>query len=177
MKQSEALTISIGVLGGVDVFLTATVIPLPVWVTFTAWASFFIVGGGVTGFIKSVSCNIVGIIIAALSLLAIDLMGPAPLVAAISVGIGSAAMVQASKLPFTYGITPAIVWGFSQTVGTVAVMDLPVTAPLPNNPVLVAIAAMILGAIFGYLSEAWGKAMTTTPAIANASDTASRIRR
>ncbi|PSN10509.1 DUF1097 domain-containing protein, partial [filamentous cyanobacterium CCP5] len=35
MKQSEALTISIGVLGGVDVFLTATVIPVPVWVTFT----------------------------------------------------------------------------------------------------------------------------------------------
>ncbi|NER84659.1 MAG: DUF1097 domain-containing protein, partial [Leptolyngbya sp. SIO1D8] len=80
----------------------------------------------------------------------------------ICVGIGSAAMVQASKLPFTHGITPAIVWGFSQTVGTVAVTGLPVTNPLPNNPVLIAIAAMILGAIFGYLSEAWGKAMTTS---------------
>jgi hypothetical protein len=162
MKQSEALTISIGVLGGVDVFLTATVIPVPVWVTFTAWASFFIVGGGVRGFTKSVSCNITGIIIAALSLLAIDVIGPNPLVAAICVGIGSAGMVQASKLPFTHGITPAIVWGFSQTVGTVAVMGVPVTAALPNNPVLIAIAAMILGNLFGYLSEAWGKAMTTS---------------
>ncbi|MFH7242506.1 MAG: DUF1097 domain-containing protein [Spirulina sp.] len=168
MKQSEALSISIGVLGGVDVFLTATVIPVPVWVTFTAWASFFIVGGGVRGFTKSVSCNITGIIIAALSLLAIDLIGPSPLVAAICVGIGSAGMVQASKLPFTHGITPAIVWGFSQTVGTVAVTGLSVTAPLPNNPVLIAIAAMILGNIFGYLSEAWGKAMTTTPAVVEA---------
>ena len=98
------------------------------------------------------------------SLLAIDLIGNSPIVAAICVGIGSAAMVQASKLSFTHGITPAIVWGFSQTVGTVAVTGLPVTAALPNNPVLIAIAAMILGAIFGYLSEAWGKAMTTSPA-------------
>ena len=162
MKQAEALTISIGVLGGIDVLLTAIVIPVPVWVTFTAWASFFIVGGGRQGFVKSVACNITGIVIAALSLLAIDLLGGSPVIAAICVGIGSAAMVQASKLPFTYGITPAIVWGFSQTVGTVAVTDLPVTAGLPNNPVLIAIAAMIIGAIFGYLSEAWGKAMTTS---------------
>ncbi|CDM97576.1 MULTISPECIES: DUF1097 domain-containing protein [Limnospira] len=177
MKQSEALTISIGILGAIDVFLTATVIPIPVWVTFTAWASFFIVGGGVQGFIKSVSCNVTGIIIAAISLLAIDLIGPNPLVAAICVGIGSAAMVQASKLPFTYGITPAIVWGFSQTVGTVAVTGLPLTGTLPNNPVLIAIAAMILGNIFGYLSEAWAKAMTTVPVAASSGEFPDNVRR
>lgn len=161
MKQTEALTISIGVLGGLDVLLTATVIPVPVWVTFTAWASFFIVGGGINGFIKSISCNITGIIIAGLSLLAIELIGSHPLIASISVGIGSAGMVQASKLPFT-GITPAIVWGFSQTVGTAGVTQAPVTAPFLENPVIIAIAAMLLGAIFGYLSEAWGKLMTTS---------------
>lgn len=162
MKQSEALTVSIGILGGVAVLVTATVIPVPVWVTFTAWASFFIVGGGKAGFIKSVACNFTGILIAALSLLSIQLIGDNLLVGAICVGIGSAAMVQASKLPFTHGIIPAIVWGFSQTVGTVSVTGLAVTAPLPNNPVLIAVTAMLLGAVFGYLSEAWGKRMTTT---------------
>ncbi|MBP0026879.1 DUF1097 domain-containing protein [Roseofilum sp. Guam] len=163
MKQAEALSISIGVLGGIDVFLTATVLPLPVWVTFTAWASFFIVGGGVDGFKKSVACNITGILIAGASLLAIELIGPTPIVAAIVVGLGSAAMVQASKIPFTAGITPAIVWGFSQTVGTAAVTGNPMTSPFLENPVAIAIAAMIVGAIFGYLSELWGKAMTTAP--------------
>jgi hypothetical protein len=39
---------------------------------------------------------------------------------------------------------------------------LSVTGTFPNNPVLIAIAAMILGNLFGYLSEAWGKAMTTS---------------
>lgn len=163
MKQAEALTISIGVLGGIDVYLTATLIPVPVWVTFTAWASFFIVGGGINGLIKSVACNLVGIIIAALSLLAIALIGENPLVAAICVGIGSGAMVQASKLPFT-GVTPAIVWGFSQTVGTTAATGLPMSALPPNNPAIIAMVAMILGAVFGYLSELWGKAMTTSTA-------------
>jgi hypothetical protein len=159
MQQSEALTVSIGILGGVAVLVTATVIPVPVWVTFTAWASFFIVGGGKAGFVKSVACNFTGIVIAALSLLAIELIGDHVIIAAICVGIGSA--VQASKLPFTHGIIPAIVWGFSQTVGTVAVTGLDVTASLPNNPVLIAVTAMLLGAIFGYLSEAWGKKLTT----------------
>lgn len=163
MKQAEALSISIGILGGIDVFLTATIIPLPVWVTFTAWASFFIVGGGVNGFVKSIACNITGILIAGLCLLIIELIGPTPILAAIVVGIGSAAMVQASKLPFTAGITPAIVWGFSQTVGTSAVTGNPMTSPFLENPVVIAISAMILGAVFGYLSELWGKAMTTTP--------------
>ena len=160
MKQAEALTLSIGVLGAIDVFLTATVIPVPVWVTFTAWASFFIVGGGTTGFVKSVACNLTGIVIAALSLLAIELIGNHPIVAALCVGLGSAAMVQATKLPFT-GVTPAIVWGFSQTVGTAVVTGLPMASPLPHNPALIAAAAMIIGAIFGYASEAWGKVLTT----------------
>ncbi|MGQ7844403.1 DUF1097 domain-containing protein [Granulosicoccus sp. 3-233] len=161
MKQSEALTVSIGILGGVAVVVTATIIPVPVWVTFTAWASFFIVGGGKAGFVKSVACNFTGILIAGLSLLAIELIGDNLLVAAICVGIGSAAMVQASKLPFTHGIIPAIVWGFSQTVGTTAVTGLAVSDPFPENPILIAVTAMLLGAVFGYASEAWGKKLTT----------------
>ncbi len=49
MKKLEAYSISIGVLGAVDTYLTATIIPLPVWVTFIAWASFFILGGKASG--------------------------------------------------------------------------------------------------------------------------------
>jgi hypothetical protein len=38
MKKLDAYSVSIGVLGAVDTFLTATVILVPVWVTFIAWA-------------------------------------------------------------------------------------------------------------------------------------------
>src|ERR1700674_4463473 len=98
MKKSEAFTVSIGVLAVVDTYITATVFPVPVWVTFIAWASFFIVGGGSLGFIQSVASNLTGLVIASLSLLVISGTANSPLAAAICVGVGSAAMVQASKL-------------------------------------------------------------------------------
>ena len=46
MDSRTALTLSIGVLGGLAVALTAEVITVPIWVVFLAWASFFFVGGG-----------------------------------------------------------------------------------------------------------------------------------
>ena len=98
MKQLEALTISIGVLGAVDTWFTAVVFPLPVWVTFIAWASFVIVGGGTQGWVRSVACNLTGIVIASITLFVIGLLPESALIAAILVGLGSAAMVQASKL-------------------------------------------------------------------------------
>lgn len=160
MKQSEALTLSIGVLGGVDVLLTSTVLPVPVWITFTAWASFFIVGGGKKGLITSILCNITGIVIASLSLLAASSLGGQVIVAAICVGIGSAAMVQASRLSFTMGFTPAIVLGFSQTVGATAA-GFELNSPLTAQATVITVIAMITGAIFGFVSEIWANSMTT----------------
>lgn len=162
MKQLEAYSISIGVLGAVDTFLTATVIPVPVWVTFIAWASFFILGGKFEGLKRSIASNLTGIIIASLTLIAISVLNGNPVIAAICVGIGSAAMVQASKISLLSAI-PAIVWGFASTVGTTVATNTPITTIDWNNPALVAATAMILGGIFGFLSEIWGDAMCEKP--------------
>ena len=91
MDSRTALTLSIGVLGGVAVAVTAELITVPIWVVFLAWASFFFVGGGVAGWVRSVSSNIVGVVIASASLYAAYLMGGSLLVTAIAVGVGSAA--------------------------------------------------------------------------------------
>jgi hypothetical protein len=159
MRKLDAYSISIGVLGAVDTYLTATLILVPVWVTFIAWASFFILGGKSSGLKQSIASNLTGIAIASLTLLSIALLNANPLVAAICVGMGSAAMVQASKIPLLTAV-PAIVWGFASTVGTTAATGNPITAPGLDNPALVTAAAMILGNVFGYLSEIWGDAMT-----------------
>ncbi len=147
-----------------DTFLTATIFPVPVWVTFIAWASFFILGGKLVGLARSVASNLTGIVIASLTLLTISAIGENALIAAILVGIGSAAMVQASKIPILSAI-PAIVWGFASTVGTMVATDNPITIARSgiDHPALVAAAAMILGGIFGFLSEIWGDAMTREP--------------
>ncbi len=159
MDKNTAMTLSIGILGGIDVFITATILPVPVWITFTAWASFFACGGSRKGLIQSVLCNWTGIIIASLSLLAIQLINTSPLFAAISVGIGSGAMVQASRMSYTKGFTPAVVWGFSQTVGATAAGFPLLTGDLTNQATCIAIVAMLVGAIFGYVAEIFGAAL------------------
>jgi hypothetical protein len=161
MKKLDAYSVSIGTLGAVDTYLTATVILVPVWVTFIAWASFFILGGKSSGLKQSIASNLTGIVIASLTLLTITLLGGNPFIAAICVGLGSAAMVQVSKVPLLTAI-PAIVWGFASTVGTTVATGVPITTVGITNPGLVAAAAMILGGLFGYLSEFWGDAMTTS---------------
>ena len=162
MRQLNALSISIGVLGGVATLLTATILTIPVWVIFIAWASFFILGGGRDGLVRSIASNLTGIVIASLTLLVIHALGGGTVVAAVAVGLGSAAMVQASKIGLLSKI-PAIVWGFASTVGTVAATGYGITTTSINNPALVAALAMILGAVFGIASEYWGAAMTARP--------------
>ncbi|MEZ2311853.1 DUF1097 domain-containing protein [Paraburkholderia sp. RCC_158] len=162
MKKADALTVSIGVLAVVDTYVTATVFPVPVWVTFIAWASFFVVGGGPRGFVQSVASNLTGLVIASVSLLAIANAGPAPLAAAICVGVGSAAMVQVSKLKLL-NVLPAVVWGFASTVGTTVATGKAITTAGIQNPALVAAAALVTGAVFGIVSEAFGEALCRKP--------------
>jgi hypothetical protein len=162
MKKSDAFTLSIGVLAVVDTYITATVFPIPVWVTFIAWASFFVVGGGAAGFVQSIASNLTGLVIASLSLLAIASSAQTPAIAAICVGVGSAAMVQASKLKLL-SVLPAVVWGFASTVGTTVATGRAITTSGIHNPALVAAAALITGAVFGIVSEALGDALTRKP--------------
>ncbi|HWO10987.1 MAG TPA: DUF1097 domain-containing protein [Polyangiaceae bacterium] len=158
MKKPEALSVSIGVLGAVDTFVTATLIPVPVWVTFIAWASFVVVGGGRRGWVQSLACNGTGIVIASLTLLVIALSSAGAVGAAVLVGLGSAAMVQASKVPLL-APTPAIVWGFASLVGTTFATGVPITTLGLNNPLLVAALAMLIGASFGFAAEAFARVL------------------
>jgi hypothetical protein len=167
MRQLDAMSISTGVLGGVATLMTATVLTVPVWVLFIAWASFFVLGAGTDGMVKSIASNLTGIVIASLTLLVIDGLGGGTAIAALAVGIGSAAMVQVSKIGLLSGI-PAIVFGFASTVGTVAATGHDITSASINNPALIAALAMVLGAVFGIVSEYWGTAMVARPAVESA---------
>lgn len=161
MDSRSALALSIGVLGGVAVAFTATVITVPIWVVFLAWASFFFVGGGPAGWVRSVLSNLVGVAIACASLFAADLLGGSLLATSIAVGVGSAVMVQASWVGLL-STTPAVVVGFASTVSTVAGTGQLVTATGISHPGLVAACACVLGATFGIASEYLARAMTGT---------------
>ena len=163
MDRRSALTLSIGVLGGLAVALTAEVITVPIWVVFLTWASFFFVGGGVAGWFRSLSSNLVGVVIASASLYAAHLMGGGVWLTALAVGVGSAVMVQASWVPL-FSTTPAVVVGFASTVSTVAGTGNDITVTTISHPGLVAATACLLGASFGLLSEYLAKLLTREPA-------------
>ncbi|MDR7145058.1 DUF1097 domain-containing protein [Rhizobium sp. BE258] len=152
MPPLIAAMISLGVLGAIDTYITATVFPVPVWVTFIAWASFFACGGGQHGLAKSIVSNWTGIIIASITLLVIQFGPEHPIFAAILVGAGTSAMVLVSAIPIL-NFPPAIVFGFASFVGTTAATGTTVTTSGLNHPTLVAMAAMLLGGVFGLLSE------------------------
>jgi len=159
MDSRSALTLSIGVLGGVAVAFTATVITVPIWVVFLAWASFFFVGGGASGWVRSVASNLAGVVIACASLYAAYLLGGGLLMTSVAVGVGSAVMVQASWIGLL-STTPAVVVGFASTVSTVVGTAQDVTVTTISHPGLVAATACVLGATFGIASEYLATVMT-----------------
>jgi hypothetical protein len=152
MPSLIAAMISLGILGAIDTYLTATILPIPVWVTFIAWASFFVCGGGKDGFITSVARNWMGIVIASLTLLVIGMAPAHPAIAAVCVGLGTSAMVAAASIPLL-AFTPAIVFGFASLVGTTAATGKSVMTGDLSHPTIVAAVAMLVGASFGYASE------------------------
>ncbi|WP_407158238.1 DUF1097 domain-containing protein [Bradyrhizobium sp. STM 3557] len=152
MPSIIAATISLGVLGAADTYVTATVLPIPVWVTFIAWASFFTCGGGRKGLIKSLVSNWTGIVIASIALLIIQFGPTHPAFAAVLVGLGTSAMILISAVPLL-NFPPAIVFGFASLVGTTAATNTTVTMSGMNHPTLVAMAAMLVGGLFGLASQ------------------------
>lgn len=161
MSEKNALTLSIGVLGAIAVWLTVEVVQVPVWVVFIAWASFFILGGGPRGLLQSASSNLMGIAIASLCLLVAQQAGLGVWMTGVVVGIGSALMVAVSRVPLLAAI-PAVVWGFASTVGVSAVTgrNIVYTESI-GNPVLMVATAMLLGGLFGIASESLANVMAT----------------
>jgi tetrahydromethanopterin S-methyltransferase subunit C len=78
-----------------------------------------------------------------------------PVWAGICVGIGVAAMVLLANIPL-FAAIPAQVYGFASVVAmTLMSADgaANLTAGSMANPVVVVILSMIVGAVFGYVSE------------------------
>lgn len=167
MPPTIALATSIAVLGGLDTYLTATLLRIPVWVTFIAWASFFACGGGIGGMVRSIASNLTGILIASSCLMVVEVAPASAVLAGLSVGLGSGMMILAASSGFL-GYPPAIVVGFASLVGTVQATGHGVLEAGIAHPTLVAGLSMLVGALFGIASEILAKALTERPGATDA---------
>lgn len=150
-----ALAVSIGLLGGVSTYLFLTVGTIQIWIAFIAWASFYHCGGGTDGLKKSVMANIWGAVVGFVALLLIfkvNLGLPGVTWPSLVVAITAFALVLGAKIP-AFGAIPASVYGYAATAGYGLLSGADVGAMTLANPLICTVVSMVVGALFGILSE------------------------
>src|SRR5262245_66189333 len=161
MSTNTALAISVGVLGAIATWLFLGPLggALAIWAAFIAWGCFFHCGGKEHGLQSAILNNAAGAVIAGITLWVATQTGIAdklslPIWAAICVGVGVAAMVLLANVP-AFDSIPAQVYGFASVVAYVLMKDAAgnLTVASLQNPEVVIILSMIIGAVFGYVSE------------------------
>jgi hypothetical protein len=161
MSANTALAISVGVLGAIAtwLFLGPLNEVLAIWAAFIAWGCFFHCGGKETGLQSAILGNIAGAIVAGITLWVVFKTGvadklPTGVWAGICVGVGVAAMVLIGNIQI-FSAIPAQVYGFASVVAATLLGNGAdnLTATSMSNPVVVIILSMIVGAIFGWVSE------------------------
>ena len=160
MSSYLALAVSVGVLAVVAtwIFFLDPVVAahLQVWIAFIAWGCHYHSGGKFTGTTKTIVCMsfgaVVGMTAGILATGALASLGQ--FAAPAAVGLGATVICLASKLPLL-GTIPASVYGFASIAG----LFLLGSGMSPTRALLPTILSILIGAAFGYVSEALAGAL------------------
>lgn len=153
MSLLIALAVSIGVLAVIATWLflgPLAAMNFQIWQAFLAWACFYHCGGKTAGLKTTIICMIFGAIIGALSVTLAGMLGGLGAFAApVAVGIGAAVIVLAAHMSLLSAI-PAGVYGFAAVAGLILLgKDM-----TPFGALTPTIGSIVLGALFGWASEA-----------------------
>ncbi len=159
MSQLVALSLSIGILGGVATLLFLKVMTsYLIWAAFIAWACYFHTGGNTEALKKTITCNIFGAICAWVAALLVVMLSASPVMISVIVGGTVLLMCLAAHIPALATI-PASVYGYAAVfaflLGNAGVNMTRenLTAASPANGLVAVVASMVVGAIFGLLSS------------------------
>jgi hypothetical protein len=157
MDVLVALGVSIGILIAAWTYIAlGTAAALPVWAGIVAWGCFFAAGGKTTGLTKTIASNVSGVFWA---FVALYLSASLPGIGALSLLVGVAAlfMVLQSKIP-ALSFIPGAFLGAATAVSVVVGAEGKFPHPWART-----VVALVLGAVFGYLSEMLAGAITRKP--------------
>jgi Protein of unknown function (DUF1097) len=154
MNIITALAIVIGALAAVATWLClGTPLGLQVWALFIGWGSFYHTGGKEAGLQKSAVNHIWGAIVAAIALIIVAKVGGSVIVTSIVVGLSVVALVLGAHLPLLSTI-PAAVYGYASTAALCLLTAVPLGEPgAVFKAAAMTVASLIVGNIFGYVSE------------------------
>jgi hypothetical protein len=161
MSSYIALAVSVGVLAVVATWIffldPVAANNLQVWQAFIAWGCHYQAGGKITGTRNTIVCMSFGAVVGmSAGILALNHFGSLGQFAApVAVGLGATVICLASKVPFL-GTIPASVYGFASIAGLFLLGQ----GMTPSAALLPTILSVIIGAAFGYVSEAVAGALT-----------------
>jgi hypothetical protein len=129
---------------------------LQVWQAFIAWGCHYHAGGKLTGTRNTIVCMTFGAVVGMSAvLLAAELDALGQFAAPIAVGLGAAIICLASKLP-SLATIPASVYGFASIAGLILLGE----GMTATSALVPTILSIVIGAVFGYVSEALAGALT-----------------
>jgi hypothetical protein len=154
MPSLIALAVSVGVLAVVATWIffldPVAAANLQVWQAFIAWGCHYHSGGKIAGTRTTIVCMSFGAVVGMASvLLAAQLGALGALAAPVAVGVGATVIVLSSKLPLL-GTIPASVYGFAAIAGLILLGS----GMTPTRALVPTILSIVIGAAFGYVSEA-----------------------
>jgi Protein of unknown function (DUF1097) len=160
MSALIALAVSVGVLAVVATWIFgldhSAANHLQVWQAFIAWGCHYHSGGKFLGSRNTVVCMSFGSVVGMAAVLLAGKLGALGAFAApVAVGLGATVTVLSSKLPLLATI-PASVYGFASIAGLILLG----AGMTPTAALLPTIVSIVIGAIFGYVSEALAGALT-----------------
>ena len=165
MPGYYALAVVVGVLAVVATWIFNLPIAgehhLQVWQAFIAWGCHFHSGGGIKGSRTAFVGMTFGAIVGVASIyLAHQLGALGGLAAPVAVGVGAFVICLASAVP-GLAVIPASVYGFAAVAGLVLLQGADGSLWDVSHEALVpTVISVLIGAIFGYVSEAVTNAIT-----------------
>lgn len=166
MPALFALAVSVGLLAVVATWLffgPLEATNAQVWQAFIAWGAHYHCGGKIKGTTTAIICMSFGALIGMLSVMLAGHLGAlGDFAAPVAVGAGAAVIVLSSKLSFLAAI-PASVYGFASIAGLYLLGRTPEALGIGANvseAILPTVIAIIVGALFGIVSENLAGALT-----------------
>ncbi|WAT17516.1 DUF1097 domain-containing protein [Aurantiacibacter sp. MUD11] len=164
MTAYLALAVSVGLLAILDTWLfgvpLADFLPGLVWISFIAWGCHFHSGGGTKGMTTAAVGMSFGALVGMAAIWA--LMGPlaglGDWAGPVAVGLGAFVICLASALP-PLATIPASVYGFAAVAGATFLMA-GEEGMDPFGAIVPTIVSVVIGAIFGIVSEYLANALT-----------------
>lgn len=153
-----ALTITVSLLAVLATWLflvPLAVFGVQIWQAFIAWGSHYHCGGKIAGTRNTIVCMSFGAVVGALAVVLAGQLGAlGEWAAPVAVGVGAVVIVLAAHLSFLATI-PVCFYGFASVAGLILLKGV---APL--DAIVPTIASVVIGAAFGWVSEALAGKMT-----------------